>query len=1526
MAIQYNENIQIAAPNPLDKRYLSTRTLAGSQLPYSAVTEVNNMIPHSERYSGLTVNVGGAEYWYKDGVTDNSLVIKTSLKVGTVTGATNGLILSNSGTTISLGGNLTGNTSINGVGIYDLSISNINGFQVKTSGDTAVFGVDENGFLLSFSGGSVSFDDNGGLKYDTDYSSNFTKHSIVDVNYLTGNTTGFLKLNQGNISGQTVIGKQPIFSEGIILGSNPTLITGHTKGKAYYDDEYQTISINLNDGVNLQLGQEDLRYVYNASSTITIPNGAVVYSTGVYDGNGGITAAVATVGLAISTGATKAAVLGLATEDIPPLSYGFITYRGHINGLNTTTSHAYSGMTNGDYLFLSSEYPGEVTNIPPISPNLTVYLGRLIVKNQVNGKIYVQIFGSLKLNDLNDVSVPSPNVDEILKWNGVEWVNGTAGSISASAGVNFYNATPITNSRTAPFGINSSGIGNGIQVGSLSKTPITTGGTRYSTGQTVSDIRAITAWKYDNALNKTTIDAGIWKFGTYVAVDSAVGDTYVTRQIYQVSPITGNSITTSGASANSRYAVLSSGIFDGIYFSGSSNILNSSWLQTSTGIYQISGKTSNNRVIIIVPTGYVNQTNVSGSLWNKLFGATSSTIESIYPTFTSYEVSTAQPAFTIFESDRLGQMGFVSNLTSSRTVYAAFNGNTMASYFNTPLVTAHNDLPGLQGGSGNQRYHIDLNKYNVLQNTSGVNTNDETKASIESKLTGNILSHWHDIYTLNSSFSAHTGNTNIHFTQAQICIPQSQISGLTTTLAGKSNTGHTHSQYSLTGHTHSYTGSTITNKPIFVGSGGTTVTLVNNNQYRICSQNINYNVGYSCLINLSTSIGCCSLPYCTDSNNNTSLGIYNLTGVTQGCSNTVLGNYNLNKNTTGCYNIGIGLNNLMNNTSASCNIAIGFGSLSANTTGVRNLSIGYQALKSNISGNANIAFGNGALLNNINGCSNLAIGTSTLFCNISGNSNVSIGSASLICSKSGKNNTALGVLAGCALVSGSTNIFLGYRAGSNETGSGKLYIGTGNTTLIMGDLVQGTVILPKLYLRCTPTGTGNVLCWNNTTCEVERTCGSATWGSISGTISSQTDLINCLNTKSNTGHTHSYTGNTITNKPTFVGSGDTRVCTVNNQVRIYSNASGSAVFTENLYVSIASGKTFGKYVNGDTIPSSGKTITDVIKMAINEAIPPTVNVNASGSDVSFGQPSKTVNVSLSYTINTLNGHAVSAVLEWRRNNEGVWSSLPITTGSTSYFHTIDDSTHRFSATTINYRYTVTDNEGASNTAYSNVTPAAYAAPTMSPTYTGTVVAPETQTIRELGNISSTIAGTITSNRSLVNITRYVVERSVNGAAYTTIQDISVFGTSITISSYVDSSASGSATSIAYRLTVYDEYTTTVGSVYTITFRSMSYFGYNSNTTLTGAQIIALGNTASLATRARTVTNVTSGVGNYTYISYPLAYGDLTSIKLGGVEEVIGAWSKLTSVSVTNSYSQTVSYNIYRSNATNAYTNETLAIA
>lgn len=84
MAIVLSDNIKTNAPKPTDSRYLNVL------VPYSSTTQVNGCIAAGIRYTGLTVNVAGVEYWYCGGIDDNDLVIKSSgsasLSVWTITG------------------------------------------------------------------------------------------------------------------------------------------------------------------------------------------------------------------------------------------------------------------------------------------------------------------------------------------------------------------------------------------------------------------------------------------------------------------------------------------------------------------------------------------------------------------------------------------------------------------------------------------------------------------------------------------------------------------------------------------------------------------------------------------------------------------------------------------------------------------------------------------------------------------------------------------------------------------------------------------------------------------------------------------------------------------------------------------------------------------------------------------------------------------------------------------------------------------------------------------------------------------------------------------------------------------------------------------------------------------------------------------------------------------------------------------------------------------------------------------------
>lgn len=92
MAIILNDNIKINAGKPIDSRYLTTGNTAYISLP-----AVCAAIPIAERYIGLTVIVKTGstynEYWYRTGVTDSSLELKTrDIEIPTgdfITGGTN---------------------------------------------------------------------------------------------------------------------------------------------------------------------------------------------------------------------------------------------------------------------------------------------------------------------------------------------------------------------------------------------------------------------------------------------------------------------------------------------------------------------------------------------------------------------------------------------------------------------------------------------------------------------------------------------------------------------------------------------------------------------------------------------------------------------------------------------------------------------------------------------------------------------------------------------------------------------------------------------------------------------------------------------------------------------------------------------------------------------------------------------------------------------------------------------------------------------------------------------------------------------------------------------------------------------------------------------------------------------------------------------------------------------------------------------------------------------------------------------
>ena len=66
MPIDFNDNLQIRAPKPIDDRYG----------PWETIEEGLINVPYPYRYIKLTLNIAGVEYWFKDGLEDIDLIVK----------------------------------------------------------------------------------------------------------------------------------------------------------------------------------------------------------------------------------------------------------------------------------------------------------------------------------------------------------------------------------------------------------------------------------------------------------------------------------------------------------------------------------------------------------------------------------------------------------------------------------------------------------------------------------------------------------------------------------------------------------------------------------------------------------------------------------------------------------------------------------------------------------------------------------------------------------------------------------------------------------------------------------------------------------------------------------------------------------------------------------------------------------------------------------------------------------------------------------------------------------------------------------------------------------------------------------------------------------------------------------------------------------------------------------------------------------------------------------------------------------
>jgi hypothetical protein len=153
----------------------------------------------------------------------------------------------------------------------------------------------------------------------------------------------------------------------------------HKEGRFWYDSTSHAFVGMLDEpDVSQQLGQEMYIRVYNPSAVLTIENGQVVRPIGA------TAEGIGHVALAQADSDATCNVLGIATHDIEPETYGYVTRFGAVNSLNTL---AFSPL--GSTIYLSESTAGAFTTIKPSAPNNALPLGGLTRIDNDSGSVFI---------------------------------------------------------------------------------------------------------------------------------------------------------------------------------------------------------------------------------------------------------------------------------------------------------------------------------------------------------------------------------------------------------------------------------------------------------------------------------------------------------------------------------------------------------------------------------------------------------------------------------------------------------------------------------------------------------------------------------------------------------------------------------------------------------------------------------------------------------------------------------------------------------------------------------------------------------------------------------------------------------------------------------------------------------------------------------------------------------------------------------------------------------------------------------
>ncbi len=281
---------------------------------------------------------------------------------------------------------------------------------------------------------------------------------------------------------------------------------------------------------------------------------------------------------------------------------------------------------------------------------------------------------------LTGVVVDSPTAEQVLKYDGANWINSTGGTVSAGTGVEFFfDTTDIIPGTTGT-----------IEVDTLASSPSLDSEEEIQTPVKAST-SPITVASYltPNALGRTKLDAGTWDFHTFMSIDANAGTSTLAFSVLAHERHHAGTCEITGSDTSRTLTVTGATPFTADH--AKTDVTLASGVVTPTAHFYITGFTDSSTVTIQCLADYVNESGVAYYVDRWLFSKESDEING--SAIQSQNLVTVQSEFDIETTDHLEVHVFAKTTANSdKTISFYHNGTEHYSHLSTPLSTIHSDL------------------------------------------------------------------------------------------------------------------------------------------------------------------------------------------------------------------------------------------------------------------------------------------------------------------------------------------------------------------------------------------------------------------------------------------------------------------------------------------------------------------------------------------------------------------------------------------------------------------------------------------------------------------------------------------------------------------------------------------------------------------------------------------------------------------------------------------------------------------